>query len=776
MGKRKEEDEEVVYIKSYYDTHKVLIWIFVMVIALIVALTLINRNNSNNKPPEEETVIVIKPDQTVTVGIGNSVTLVASVDGNINNVINWTSSDENIAKVSNGTVTGINYGKVIITASYIDSDNVVHKTSKEVTVADGNSSVTLTDAKFPDGDLYMPVGGNYQLSLELIPSNALIKEKAYISTDQSVATVDANGLVKAIKTGHARVIATINGNISRSIEIYVSSDNQKSELIISPSSIYFDSDTRKIKLGDSETLNYSISPSNSDRTKLKWASSDTSIVSVNDVGKITAKKEGKAVVRVTSINGKKDNITIEVYTEIVPVTDITITTTNLKMEAGKTQIITPVVVPSNASNQGLSYTSLDASVVSVTPSADGKSVTLSALNAGSTTIIVRSGNIEKRMNVTVEGNGNNSNANEDDPNLPTTIQVRSNKNNLAKSYDEAVKIPVAGTTTVSVNLSVGVGRIDYCVNKYGASPCTPNISMSANDTIEIPSGSMYVLRIKKFDYRGNEITSTSKNYIDGVLNYYINTKSSIPTPKEYTVTNAYETISLAKGQSISLSDKVTVTLTDTDRYLKVCYTADTNCTPNLVVTKSYTFQPTKVGTWKLYVSEYTNSNSVIGKTEVYYANVINTPTPTPNLKVRVTASNMKVIDGSAGKYLAVDLVSDLEFNSPRFCYALVNKNAVSSCKLDLTSSSVEYYDNGTIVRPKEELKTYYATMTRTKNYSFKYYIRALDDLFNNNDTTKDVIFEFAVNTKEGFSDPIRIRIHMNSKSGNTANWSATLIK
>jgi hypothetical protein len=447
------------------------------------------------------------------------------------------------------------------------------------------------------------------------------------------------------------------------------------------------------------------------------------------------------------------------------------------MEAGKTTTITPVVKPSNASNKGLSFSSLDPSVVSVSVNGLGDSATLSALKKGTTTILVRSGNIEKKITVNVTGENNNSEIDEEVV-LPTTIKVRSNKNNLAKTYDEVEKIPVPGPATISVTLSVGVGKIKYCYNKYGNTLCKPNIEKFADTTINIPSGDIYVLRIIKYDYEDNELTSNSVNFVDGVLNYYINTKSPADT-KLYTITGAYDTATLATVSPSVIGDKVTIKVNDSNRYLTICHATGKSCVPSTRVNNTTTINIDSYGTTRIYVNEYDKDGNKIGNTEIYYVyvkedennRIINSDSG------KFTVSGLGVYNQTLiGKYLTASVDSDIAFNETRFCYTTVNKGATGTCNLDTKSATVPAHNGQSYFHPLQDVKTYYASFTSAKSKVFWFDIDGLDHLYDNSDTTKDVIFEFAIKTSKGYSEPIRIRINMTSRTGANSSWKSVFIK
>ena len=783
MSTKKSESKKGNNWLEIYSNNKVLIWLLIIILVLIVLLKVTDNKNTPTVPTNDNVEITIEPRNNLMVGIGNSISLKANINV-VNAVVVWNSSDTSIAKVENGNVNGVNYGKAKITAAYYDSNGVKYEDSCYVTVVAGDANVSLKDISFPNGELYMPVGSEYKLNLELTPANALVSEKVFTSNDESVATVSQDGTITARRTGNARIVATVNGQYKVTKDVYVGNEYSKAELLISPTSLSFSTDTRKVKIGSTEKLSYSITPSNADRSKLTWSSSEPSIVSVNQSGEITAKSEGETTITVTSFNGKRADIIVSVYQEIVPVTDIVVTSSTINMDAGKTLTINPVVRPTNASNQGLSYSSVDPSIVSVSVSGIGDSATLSALKKGETTVIISSGKIEKRITVKVTGNGNNSEINEDGNDLPTTIKVRSNKNNLAKSYDEVKEIPVSGDTDVSVALSVGVGKIKYCYSKYEDSLCKPDQEKYSDGIITIPSGDIYVLRIIKYDYNDNEISSSSPNYVNGVLYYYINTKS---VSKLYTVSGAYSSATLATAYPSKVGNKVTIKVNNASRYLNVCYATNTTCMPNTRVSDTYTITIEKEGTTRIYINEYDVNNSKVGNTEIYYVyvkptsedNTSNTGNDTITIN---TGSNVRVYGLGVytktlvGKFLSATVNSEVDFNTVRFCYKVVNKGAYGTCNLDLTSNSVPVHNGGSYFHPQEENKTYYGTVTSTKIRELVFDIDGLDNLYDSSDTNKDVILEFAVKSSQGFTNPIKVRINMVKREGTSSTWNSTFIR
>ena len=119
----------------------------------------------------------------------------------------WTSSDENIATVSEtGLIKGISVGKAIITATTIDGSNISASLTVNVT------PITVKKMSMDNKWLYFTqnqIGSKKQLTISYYtPDNATNKlVKRWESLDTSVATVDANGMVTIVGSGKTEIRA-----------------------------------------------------------------------------------------------------------------------------------------------------------------------------------------------------------------------------------------------------------------------------------------------------------------------------------------------------------------------------------------------------------------------------------------------------------------------------------------------------------------------------------------------------------------------------------------
>lgn len=140
---------------------------------------------------------------------GETFTLVATVvpADATDKSVTWTSSDEAVATVSeNGLVSAIAPGTVTITATSV-ADNTKTATCI-VTVTPG--VVAVESVSLNKTELSLIVGAEETLTATVLPGNADNKAVTWSSSDTAVATVDANGKVKAIAIGEAVITVTTN--------------------------------------------------------------------------------------------------------------------------------------------------------------------------------------------------------------------------------------------------------------------------------------------------------------------------------------------------------------------------------------------------------------------------------------------------------------------------------------------------------------------------------------------------------------------------------------
>jgi len=118
----------------------------------------------------------------------------------------WTSSDENVAKVKNGVVTGVGIGEAVITAT--SKDGGFSDTCKVTVFSNPVEEISLSDEILEVG-----MGYEKQLTATVKPDNATDKSVVWSSSDPYIASVEDDGTVKGINYGNALITAkTKDGN------------------------------------------------------------------------------------------------------------------------------------------------------------------------------------------------------------------------------------------------------------------------------------------------------------------------------------------------------------------------------------------------------------------------------------------------------------------------------------------------------------------------------------------------------------------------------------
>ena len=180
---KKEDGENENFLVSFYRNNKIMIWLLIIIIVGIIVMKYVTDNSKVNESVDGNVELSIEPNDISSVGIGNTINLM--VNTNIEDAkIIWTSSNSNVATISNGSVTGMNYGKTTITATCIGNNQKKYSVSKEITVVEGNPNVELRSVNFLEGDLYLAYNRDYHLILTTSPSNALISNKVFSSSDE----------------------------------------------------------------------------------------------------------------------------------------------------------------------------------------------------------------------------------------------------------------------------------------------------------------------------------------------------------------------------------------------------------------------------------------------------------------------------------------------------------------------------------------------------------------------------------------------------------------
>lgn len=215
--------------------------------------------------------------------------------------VSFSSSDINVADVDfNGKVTARGAGTATITATTNYFTTATCDVTVNPTMA---SSISLNQST-----ITLPVGSTQTLTATVLPANTSDKTVTWSSSDESIATVNANGLVTAVSQGLATITATTNdgSNLSASCNVNVTQ--------VSANAIQLDKTEVEMSKGQSIKLNATVLPAGAPQ-RVTWNSSDPTVARVVG-GNVYAQEMGECLITARTLDGT--NLTADCLIMVYP--------------------------------------------------------------------------------------------------------------------------------------------------------------------------------------------------------------------------------------------------------------------------------------------------------------------------------------------------------------------------------------------------------------------------------------------------------------------------
>ena len=343
-----------------------------------------------------------------TLNKGDETTATATVepvDTTDDKTIKWTSSNEKVAKVdATGKITAVGGGKATIIATSTVREDV--QGTVEIT-----ANVPLQSISIGDGDVELVKGQGTIFKIESYKPEDTTEDVINVkweSSDKTVATVDENGNVKALKAGETTITATVAGKeASRTVNV---KEYPLKGIELAEAAKTVDKADGAFEL----TLlkNTEDGHDTTDRiTSVEWTSSEESVATVTgDIKKATVTPVGagttKITVHVTTDAGTPGyDATCEV-TVVIPLTGVEIykdgtnvTGNTMRLVKDNSFILTASPVPADTTeDKTVTWESSDPTSVSVN---DGV-VTALKESREPVTITAKIGNKAAEIKVTAE--------------------------------------------------------------------------------------------------------------------------------------------------------------------------------------------------------------------------------------------------------------------------------------------------------------------------------------------------------------------------------------
>lgn len=195
-----------------------------------------------------------------------------------------------------------------------------------------------------------------ELTVTVSPYNSCNTNVSLTSSNYGVVDISGSTLI-AVGFGTATITATTFNDIVGSITVTVK-EIKPQNITISPVK-----HGNEIYIGDIIEFSATITPSNVDDPSIVWTSSDTSVATVNDTGKVTTLYYGESKISATTCNGITANYKLKVKERVVE--SISLSEKNIILFLGENKTITSSIIPENASFPEVSWYSDNENVFTV---------------------------------------------------------------------------------------------------------------------------------------------------------------------------------------------------------------------------------------------------------------------------------------------------------------------------------------------------------------------------------------------------------------------------
>ncbi len=194
--------------------------------------------------------------------------------------LTWSSSDDSIATVAGGKITGRKAGTCTVTAASRSNPEV----QAEIPVV-VSQLVTKAEITNPREELSIRVGEQVQLEWALYPDDVTNRDVTFRSSGNKVATVDANGLVTGLSRGTVTVSVVAQDASKRKGDARVSVIQPATGVMMQRQNWY-------VQQGLNGQVRAVVLPKNANNQRVYWMVEDPWICSIVSSGDSTARVHG----------------------------------------------------------------------------------------------------------------------------------------------------------------------------------------------------------------------------------------------------------------------------------------------------------------------------------------------------------------------------------------------------------------------------------------------------------------------------------------------------
>ncbi len=172
-----------------------------------------------------ESISLANNDTEILFGDTQTLECEFSPENTTDKTVEWTSSNEAVISVSlDGKITANELGTATITATHKELTDSIDIEVKPID-AESIEIILPNDIETNDnGTPKIDKGSKIELEAAITPENATYKDIEWSVSDESIATIDENGVLTANATGIVVVTATAKNGVTEEIEIEVYSN------------------------------------------------------------------------------------------------------------------------------------------------------------------------------------------------------------------------------------------------------------------------------------------------------------------------------------------------------------------------------------------------------------------------------------------------------------------------------------------------------------------------------------------------------------------------
>lgn len=317
--------------------------------------------------PESVTLTIPNPD--IYIGTSNRVTATIAPSNTTDKTLTWSSSDATIIEVTSGGIAvARNFGSATITAmSHLSSV----KGTLTLTVIDypDITNFDLGAFIFDQPTTTVEVGTSAKIKLSNVtPANGKRTGLSFISSDDTIATVNSDGVIRGHQVGNVTIEATL-GATTKLLPITIIDTIVE----VLPTTISI-TGTPSGFVGRPFSLGVDFGASVPTDTQVTFKSLNTNVARINDVGLVTPVNFSGYTARtvvITVYANADETVTDDITLTIEKVFPISFTLAGAaSVRAGFTINVTPTFNPTDVTDRQLVYTSSNETIATASSAGD----------------------------------------------------------------------------------------------------------------------------------------------------------------------------------------------------------------------------------------------------------------------------------------------------------------------------------------------------------------------------------------------------------------------